>query len=116
MSTCLSLHKNNKDTTYSNMQSENELLRQQISDLQSQLVLTKKITDLQDEINSLRQQNFELKTENTRLSNLKTNNKQKEIVSSDDDDYYTADEWLDNIDRTCQYCRKVFKYPSRLRE
>jgi predicted nuclease with TOPRIM domain len=130
MSTCLSLHKKNKDTTYSDMQSENEILRQQISDLQSQLTLTKKITDMQDEINSLRQQIFNLKTENTRLSNLLpkgslteipdcliktiTTSKQNEILSSDEE-YYSTDEGLDKIDRTCQYCNKEFKYPYKLK-
>jgi hypothetical protein len=105
------------------MQSENDLLRQQISDLQSQLLLTQKIANMQTEINLLKQEIFDLKIENTRLNHLiSIPSKQNMIeryttyeISSSDEEYYSANEGSDDIDRYCKYCRQTFKYPSNLK-
>ena len=102
------------------VQSENDLLRQQISDLQTQL-------DMQAEINLLRQEIFDLKTENTRLNHIfSTFSKQDEILSSDDEYYTTSPvtchvannntvKGLNKIDRYCKYCNHTFKYPCMLK-
>jgi len=102
------------------MESENRRLRRQVVDLQCDNTYMRKITEMQDEIISLKQQIIDLKNENIRLSHLvsktsknKTSNQNNE--SSSDEEYYTADEGPDNIDRICQYCKQSFKYPSVLR-
>src|SRR5438128_3558773 len=124
-------------------QDNKNLLRRQITDLQSELVYTRKITNMQFEIDSLKQQISELKDENTRLEGgiskqiqLKTNNNQSRFtfakaseefynsllnsiennIQSSDEEYYSADEGTDKIfDRICKYCGKKFKYPSILK-
>jgi hypothetical protein len=104
------------------MESENRSLRRQVVDLQCDNTYMRKITEMQDEIISLKQQIIDLKNENTRLSQLvskssknKTENSDQVSESSSDEEYYTADEGPDNIDRLCQYCKQSFKYPSVLR-
>ena len=102
------------------MESENRRLRRQVVDLQYENTYMRKITEMQDEIISLKQQVIDLKNENIRLSNLisknKTETSKQNDISSDDEEYYSADEGPDKIDRICKYCKKVFKYPSNLRQ
>ncbi|GES97909.1 hypothetical protein RCL_jg3673.t1 [Rhizophagus clarus] len=61
---------------------------------------------------------IDLKDENKRLNHListssKTSYQNGELSS--DEEYYTADEGPDNIDRICQYCKQSFNYPSVLK-
>ena len=104
------------------MESENRRLRRQVVDLQYKNTYMRKITEMQAEIISLKQQVIDLKNENIRLSHLvsksnknKIENSDQDNESSSDEKYYTADEGSDNIDRICQYCKQSFKYPSVLR-
>ena len=102
------------------MESENHRLRRQVVDLQYENTYMRKITEMQAEIISLKQQIINLKNENIRLSHLvssknKTENSNQDNESSSDEEYYTADEGPDNIDRICQYCKQSFKYPSVLK-
>ena len=78
---------------------------------------------MQAEIISLKQQVIDLRNDNIKLSNLvsiisknKTENSDQDNESSSDEEYYTADEGPDNIDRICQYCKQSFKYPSYLKK
>jgi len=100
------------------MESENHRLRRQVADLQYENTYMRKITEMQAEIILLKQQIIDLKNENTRLSRTSKNKtktcEQDEILSSDDEEYFTADEGPEKIDRTCQSCGKVFKYPHLL--
>jgi hypothetical protein len=102
------------------MESENHRLRRQVADLQYENTYMRKITEMQAEIISLRKQVSDLEKENKRLNQListssKTSKHCEELSS--DEEYYTADEGPDNLfDRTCMYCGKMFKYPSRLKE
>jgi hypothetical protein len=79
----------------------------------------RKISKMQAEIISLKQQIIDLKNENIKLSrHISASNKiinQNDDETSSDEEYYTADEGPDNIDRICQYCKQSFKYPSVLR-
>jgi len=52
------------------MESENYLLKCQISDMQFEFILTRKVLNMQLEIDSLKEQVNELKNENTRLKNV----------------------------------------------
>ena len=98
------------------MESENHRLRRQVVNLQYENTYMHKITEMQAEIISLRKQVFNLEKENKRLNQLiSTSSKQCEKLSSDEE-YYSADEGPDKIDRTCKYCGKEFKYPSNLRQ
>ena len=104
------------------MESENRRLRRQIVDLQYDNTYMQKITEMQAEIILLKQQVINLKDENTRLNHLiskssknKTESSNQNDELSDDNEYFTADEGPDKIDRTCKYCGKEFNYPSRLR-
>jgi hypothetical protein len=89
------------------MESENRSLRRQVTDLRYENTYIRKITEMQDEIISLKQQVIDLKNENIRLSHLisKTKNSNQDSKSNSDEEYYTADEGSDNIDRICQYCK-----------
>ena len=98
------------------MESENRSLRRQIADLQYENTYMRKITEMQAEIISLKQQVIDLKNELSKLTSVSNNNKtDQDNDSSSDDEYYTADEGPDNIDRICQYCKQSFKYPSVLK-
>jgi hypothetical protein len=89
------------------MESENHKLRRQVVDLHYENTYMRKITEMQTEIISLKQQIINLKNENIRLSHLisKTKNSNQDSESNSDEEYYTADEGSDNIDRICQYCK-----------
>jgi aminopeptidase-like protein len=97
------------------MESENRRLRRQVVDLQYDNTYMRKITEMQAEIISLKQQVIDLKNENIRLISKSSKNKTESSDESDDEEYFTADEGPDNIDRICQYCKQSFKYPSVLR-
>ena len=94
------------------MESENRSLRHQIVDLRYENTYMRKITEMQAEIISLNQQVSNLKKENKRLNQLIYTSSEE---LSSEEEYYTADEGSDNIDRICQYCKQSFKYPSVLR-
>ena len=100
------------------MESENHSLRRQVADLQYENTYMRKITKMQAEIISLKQQIINLKDENKRLNHLisassKTSNQNGKLSS--DEEYYIADKGSDKIDRICKYCGKEFKYSSRLK-
>jgi hypothetical protein len=79
------------------MKSENYLLKRQISDMQFELTLTRKVLNMQLEIDSLKEQVNELKNENTRLKNViscQEIEKQNEIVSSSEMPYSNADQFI----------------------
>src|SRR2546423_807589 len=105
------------------MESENHRLQRQVVDLHYENTYMRKILEMQDEIISLKQQIIDLKNENTRLSHLvskssknKTENSDQDNESNSNEEYFTADEGLDNIfDRYCKTCKRDFKYPCRLK-
>jgi hypothetical protein len=80
------MQKNNySEVNTATIESENYLLKYQISDMQFELTLTRKVLNMQLEIDSLKEQVNELKNENTRLKNMTSYQeieKQNEIVSS----------------------------------
>ncbi len=108
------------------MESENHRLRRQVVNLQYENTYMRKITEMQAEIISLKQQIIDLKNENKRLSfshlaSTSNKGKNKVEISEQDDElsdekYYSADEGPVNIDRTCKYCFREFKYPSKLEQ
>ena len=72
----------------------------------------RKITEMQAEIILLTQQVSDLKKENKRFSQLISS----EELSSDKEEYYTANEGPDYIfNHYCKYCKQSFKYPYLLK-
>ena len=102
------------------MKSENRSLRRQVADLQYENTYMRKITGMQAEIISLKKQVSDLEKEIKRLNqpiSSKTKISKQDEISSDDEEYFTADEGPDYLfDRTCMYCGKMFKYPSHLKQ
>ena len=74
----------------------------------------RKITEMQAEIISLKQQVSDLKKENKRLNQLISAS--SEELSSEEEEYYTADEGSDDMfNRYCNTCKRSFKYPYLLK-
>ena len=79
------------------MESENYSLRQHNTELQIELTLTRKILNMQLEIDSLREQVNKLKDENSRLKNTiscQENRKQNKIVNSSEVSYTNAEQFI----------------------
>ena len=79
------------------MDFENYSLRRQNTNLQCKLTLTRKILNMQLEIDSLREEVNELRDENTRLKNAinyQENRKQNKIVSSNEMPYSNAKRFI----------------------
>ena len=79
------------------MESKNYSLRRHNTELQFELTLTRKILNMQLEIDSLREQVNKLKDENTRLKNgisCQENRKQNKIINSSEMSYTNAEQFI----------------------
>jgi hypothetical protein len=79
------------------MESENYSLRRHNTELQIELTLTRKILNMQFEIDSLREEVNKLKDENIRLNNAiscQGNRKQNKIVDSNEVSYTNAEQFI----------------------
>ena len=76
----------------------------------------RKITEMQAEIISLKQQVSDLKKENKKLNHLISASSKEISSEEEEEEYYTADEGSDNMfNHYCNTCKRSFKYPYLLK-